>query len=59
MPAVRFTTTTSRSSARACLLALALTLLAASSQMNPDALKDRLDDVLHEGVMLNYTLPLN
>jgi len=56
---VRFTTTTSRSSARACLLALALTLLAACSQMNPDALKDRLDDVLHEGVMLNYTLPLN
>ena len=59
MPAMSFTTTTSRNSARACLLALILALLAACSQMSLDALNDRLDDVLQKGVMLNYTLPLN
>ena len=58
MPAVRFTTTTSRDSARACLLAVILALLAACSQMSPE-LNDRLDDVLHKGIMLDYTLPLN
>lgn len=54
-----FTTKTTRNSAWACLLALILALLAACSQLSPDALNDRLDDVLREGVMLNYTLPLN
>jgi hypothetical protein len=58
---VRFTTTTSRmmSSARACLLALILALLAACSQMSPDAVSDRLDKVLRDGVMLHYMVPLN
>ncbi len=59
--AVSFTTTTSStmSPARACLLALILALLSACSQMSPDALDDRLDKVLRDGVMLHYAVPLN
>jgi hypothetical protein len=47
------------SSARACLLALILALLAACSQISPDAVGDQLDKVLRDGVMLHYTVPLN
>ena len=59
MHAVSFTTTPSRSSARAGLLALILALLAACHQMRPDALNDHLDKVLRDGVMLHYAVPLN
>ena len=58
--AVRFTTTSSTmSSARACLLALILALLTACSQMSPDAVNGRFDKVLSKGIMLHYTVPLN